>query len=364
MSGLYIHIPWCVKKCPYCDFNSHEKDSGFDENRYVARLIEDFEEEVQRCSQPISTVYFGGGTPSLFAPQSFAEILARPELTDVTEVTMEANPGAVEHHDFAEYRAAGINRLSLGIQSFNDNQLPLLGRIHDANEARAACIRALEAGFSSVNLDLMYGLPEQSIDDSLQDLQTAIALQPQHISWYELTLEPNTVFGKHPPKIPPLEVRIEMSTQGIEMLGESGYQRYEVSAYARDHQMCAHNYNYWTFGNYIGIGAGAHGKIMRDERFLRTRKPKMPNSYLNGVDGTETVIDCDELPVEFMMNVLRLTEGVQEASFTDQTGLPLSQIEPQLRRLRSWGLMELNRIQLTPLGYSQLDSVVAQFLAH
>ncbi|MXW07046.1 MAG: radical SAM family heme chaperone HemW [Gammaproteobacteria bacterium] len=364
MSGLYIHIPWCVKKCPYCDFNSHEKDSRFDENRYVARLIEDFEEEVQRCAQPISTVYFGGGTPSLFAPQSFAEILARPELTDVTEVTMEANPGAVEHHDFAEYRAAGINRLSLGIQSFNDNQLPLLGRIHDANEARAACIRALEAGFSSVNLDLMYGLPEQSIDDSLQDLQTAIALQPQHISWYELTLEPNTVFGKHPPKIPPLEVRIEMSTQGIEMLGESGYQRYEVSAYARDHQMCAHNYNYWTFGNYIGIGAGAHGKILRDERFLRTRKPKMPNSYLNGVVGTETVIDCGELPVEFMMNVLRLTEGVPDASFTDQTRLPLSRIEPQLRRLRSWGLMELNRIQLTPLGYSQLDSVVAQFLAH
>lgn len=364
MSGLYIHIPWCVKKCPYCDFNSHEKDSGFDEKRYVARLIEDFKEELQHSADPISTVYFGGGTPSLFAPHSFAEILARPQLAHVTEVTMEANPGTVEHRDFADYRATGINRLSLGIQSFNDKYLPVLGRIHDAKEAHTACQRVLEAGFSSVNLDLMYGLPEQSIEDALHDLQTAIALQPQHISWYELTLEPNTVFGKHPPKIPPLEVRIEMSVRGVEMLTESGYQRYEVSAYARDQQVCAHNYNYWTFGNYIGIGAGAQGKIRRDERFLRTRKPKMPSSYLNGVASTVTVIERDELPVEFMMNVLRLTEGVPDASFTNQTKLPLSLIEPQLEKLRSWGLMEVGRIQLTPLGYSQLDSVVAQFLRY
>ena len=364
MSGLYIHIPWCVKKCPYCDFNSHEKDSGFDENRYVARLIEDFEEELQRGVFQISTVYFGGGTPSLFAPQSFAEILDRPELAKVTEVTMEANPGTIEHHDFTEYRAAGINRLSLGIQSFNDKYLPVLGRIHDADEAHNACLRALEAGFSSVNLDLMYGLPEQSIEDALHDLKTAIALQPHHISWYELTLEQNTVFGKHPPKLPPLEDRIEMSTRGGEMLMESGYQRYEVSAYAREHQVCAHNYNYWTFGNYIGIGAGAHGKLRHEKRFLRTRKPKMPKSYLNSVAGTHTTIERDELPVEFMMNVLRLTDGVPDASFTDQTGLPLSQIESQLENLRSWGLMATGRIQLTPLGYSQLDSVVAQFLRH
>lgn len=364
MSGLYIHIPWCVRKCPYCDFNSHEKDSRFDENRYVTRLIEDFEEELQRGVSPISTVYFGGGTPSLFDPQSFAEILAQPKLANVTEVTMEANPGTVEHSDFAEYRTAGINRLSLGIQSFNDKYLPVLGRIHDANEARTACTRALDAGFSSVNLDLMYGLPEQSIEDALHDLKTAIELQPEHISWYELTLEPNTVFGKHPPKLPPLEDRIEMSTRGVEMLAKSGFQRYEVSAYARDRQICAHNYNYWTFGNYIGIGAGAHGKLRRDEKFLRTRKPKMPTSYLNGVEGTETSIKRDELPVEFMMNVLRLTDGLPETSFTDQTGLPLSRIEPQLRKLRSWGLMEVGVIQLTPLGYSQLDSVVGEFLKH
>ena len=364
MSGVYIHIPWCIKKCPYCDFNSHEKDSGFDEKRYVARLIEDFEEELQRGTDPIATVYFGGGTPSLFAPQSFAKILARPELANVTEVTMEANPGTLEHRDFNEYRDAGINRLSLGIQSFNDKYLPVLGRIHDAKEAQTACLRALEAGFSSVNLDLMYGLPEQSIEDALHDLKTAIALQPQHISWYELTLEPNTVFGKHPPKLPPLNDRIELSTRGVELLTESGYQRYEVSAYAKDRHICAHNHNYWTFGSYIGIGAGAHGKIRRDEKFLRTRKPKMPSSYLNGVDGTATVIERDELPVEYMMNALRLTTGVPDASFTDQTELPLSLIEPQLQRLRSWGLMEKGRIQLTPLGYSQLDSVVAQFLTH
>ena len=364
MSGLYIHIPWCVRKCPYCDFNSHKKDSTFDEQRYVARLIQDLEDEIVRYDHPISTVYFGGGTPSLFAPHSFAEILAQPDLTDVTEVTMEANPGTVEHRDFGDYRAAGINRLSLGVQSFNDTYLPTLGRIHDANEAQSACTRALEVGFSSVNIDLMYGLPEQSIEDALHDLKTAIALQPHHISWYELTLEPNTVFGKHPPKIPPLENRIEMSTRGVEMLFESGYQRYEVSAYARDGQICSHNYNYWTFGNYIGIGAGAHGKLRRGENFLRTRKPKMPNSYLNGVAGSETVIDRDELPVEFMMNVLRLNDGVFESSFFNRTELPLSVIEPQLNRLRSWGLMELEKIQLTSLGYSQLDSVVAQFLRH
>lgn len=277
---------------------------------------------------------------------------------------MEANPGTVEHRDFAAYRAAGINRLSLGIQSFNDKYLRALGRIHDANEARTACTRALQAGFSSVNLDLMYGLPEQSVEDALHDLRTAIELQPQHISWYELTLEPNTVFGKHPPKVPLLEDRIEMNTRGVEMLTESGYQRYEVSAYARDRQICAHNYNYWTFGNYIGIGAGAHGKIRRDEQFLRTKKPKMPSSYMKRVEGTETKIEREELPVEFMMNVLRLTDGLPETCFTEQTGLPLIQIEAQMRKLRSWGLMEEGMIQLTPFGYSQLDSVVGEFLNH
>lgn len=362
MSGLYVHIPWCIRKCHYCDFNSHEKGSGFDENRYVARLIEDFAEEVGRGCPPITTVYFGGGTPSLFAPESFGEVLARPELTKVTEVTMEANPGTVEHRDFAEYRSVGINRLSLGIQTFHDNYLPLLGRIHDANEARNACTRALEAGFASVNLDLMYGLPEQTIDDALTDLSTAIALQPQHISWYELTIEPNTVFGKHPPKLPPSEERLEMSTRGVEMLAGSGYHRYEVSAYARDNQICAHNNNYWTFGDYIGIGAGAHGKVRCNDQLLRTKRPTMPTSYLNRVSSKATPIEEDKLPAEFMMNALRLTAGVPESLFSERTGLPLSHIQPALQKLRSWGLMERERIRLTPLGYQQLDSVVAHFL--
>ena len=362
MSGLYVHIPWCIKKCPYCDFNSHEKDAGFDEDRYIARLFEDFEEELERGFPSLSTVYFGGGTPSLFAPKSFAEILARPELAYVTEVTMEANPGTVEHRDFTEYRDAGINRLSLGIQSFNNKYLPLLGRIHSATEARNACLRALEAGFASVNLDLMYGLPEQSINDALTDLSDAIALQPHHISWYELTIEPNTVFGKHPPTLPPLDDRLEMSKRGVEILAEAGYQRYEVSAYARDRQICAHNYNYWIFGDYIGIGAGAHGKVRYEGKLLRTRKPKMPMSYLNKVSGTETPIEHAKLPVEFMMNVLRLTAGVPEKEFTGRTGLPLSHVEPTLQKLRSWNLMEPGVIQLTPLGYAQLDSVVAQFM--
>lgn len=362
MNGLYVHIPWCIKKCPYCDFNSHEKDAGFDENQYVRRLIEDLNEELQQDFPPISTVYFGGGTPSLFMPQSFAKILARHELSNVTEVTMEANPGTVEHRDFAEYRAAGINRLSLGVQSFNDNYLPVLGRIHNADEARNACMRALDAGFTSVNLDLMYGLPSQTIDDAVRDLSTAIELNPQHISWYELTIEPNTVFGKHPPTLPALEDRLEMSKQGVEILAAAGYQRYEVSAYARNNQFCAHNYNYWTFGDYIGIGAGAHGKLWRDEKLVRTKKPKMPASYLNGVNGSETPVEKDTLPVEFMMNVLRLTAGVSESEFTARTRLPLSLVEPKLQELRSWGLMDSDAIRLTPLGFTQLDSVVAQFL--
>lgn len=362
MNGLYVHIPWCIKKCPYCDFNSHEKDSGFDENRYVARLIEDFAVETERGFPALSTVYFGGGTPSLFDAESFAKILEQPELANVSEVTLEANPGTVEHRDFASYRAAGINRLSLGVQSFNDYYLPVLGRIHDAREARRACVRAMDAGFGSVNLDLMYGLPEQSIRDALEDLRSAIELQPQHISWYELTIERNTVFGKHPPKLPRLDDRIEMGNRGVEMLAESGYRRYEVSAYARDNLICAHNHNYWTFGDYIGIGAGAHGKIWRDKKLVRTKKPKMPTSYLQRVEGTELLIEHDRLPVEFMMNVLRLTEGVPEEMFSEQTKLPLGHIEPILKKLRSWGLMEQEKIQLTGLGYTQLDSVVAQFL--
>ena len=362
MSGLYVHIPWCVKKCPYCDFNSHEKDAEFDESRYVSRLIEDLNEELGLGSPSLETVYFGGGTPSLFAPESFAKILARPELAHVSEITMEANPGTTEHLDFAEYRAAGINRLSLGIQSFNDKYLPLLGRIHDATEARNACTRALEAGFESVNLDLMYGLPGQSIDDALEDLRAALALQPQHISWYELTIEPNTVFGKHPPTLPPADNRLEMSSRGVEMLAVSGFDRYEVSAFAQDNQICAHNRNYWIFGDYIGIGAGAHGKVRRESQLLRTKKPKMPNSYLNRVRGTETPIEQDELPVEFMMNALRLTAGVPDSTFTERTGLALRLIQPTLQKLRAWGLIVPDAIRLTPLGYAQLDSVVAHFL--
>ena len=362
MSGLYVHIPWCIKKCPYCDFNSHEKDSVYDERRYVVRLIEDLQEEFERGFPSVCTVYFGGGTPSLFHPESFAEILSRTELAQVTEVTMEANPGTVEHLDFAEYQAVGINRLSLGIQSFDDRYLPTLGRIHDAKEAHDASVRALETGFDSVNLDLMYGLPEQSIDDALSDLDIAIKLKPQHISWYELTIEPNTVFGKHPPTLPPDRNRLDMSTRGVEMLADSGYLRYEVSAFARDTDICAHNYNYWSFGDYIGIGAGAHGKVRRDDQLLRTKKPKMPSSYLNGIRGTESPIELSEVPVEYMMNVLRLTAGVPEGQFAERTGLSMEIIQPKLKKLRSWGLMELDAIRLTPLGYSQLDGVVAHFL--
>ena len=363
MPSLYVHIPWCIRKCPYCDFNSHELHGESQEPIYTDTLLADLERELDDENEPIRTVFFGGGTPSLFHPNSFAKILAHTSVSNVVEVTMEANPGAVEHDRFEEYKNIGINRLSLGIQSFNPQFLKVLGRIHSASEARLALQLALKAGFASVNADLMFGLPGQSFSEALEDLQQLIAFEPNHISWYQLTIEPNTVFGKHPPQLPTDDQRADMSQAGIEILSQHGYVQYEVSAFARDGAKCLHNLNYWRFGDYIGIGAGAHGKFTKSGEVWRTKKKKQPNSYLQDSHAIKEKVDQSELPVEFMLNALRLREGVENEQFEASTNLPFALIEKKCQELAVQGLMRPDRIGLTDYGYQRLDDVVARFLS-
>lgn len=362
MPSLYVHIPWCIRKCPYCDFNSHELHGQSQETVYTDTLLVDLERELDDVDESFCSVFFGGGTPSLFHPKSFAKILSRTRVSNAVEVTMEANPGAVEHDQFEEYRDAGINRLSLGIQSFNPNFLKALGRIHSDSDARLALQLALKAGFSSVNADLMYGLPGQSIDEALADLNELIALEPNHISWYQLTIEPNTVFGKHPPQLPPDDHRADMSEAGVDILAEHGYTQYEVSAFARDGAKCLHNLNYWQFGDYVGIGAGAHGKVTKHGEVWRTKKKKQPNSYLRDSRAIREKVDRSELPVEFMLNALRLREGVEKEQFELSTNLPFALIERKCQELAILGLMRPDRIGLTDYGYQRLDDVVGQFM--
>lgn len=363
--GLYVHIPWCVRKCPYCDFNSHEVRSPIPEAEYVDCLVADMEMEISSVDSTIETVYFGGGTPSLFSPTSFEKVLANPRLANVSEVTMEANPGTLEHRDLSAYCVAGITRLSLGVQSLCDESLQHLGRIHSAREARESIESALNAGFESVNLDLMYGLPQQSFDQAIWDLEQILSYQPEHVSWYELTFEPNTVFGKFPPSRVASDGLTRMSQSGLEFLKSAGYEQYEVSAFTHDtHRfVCQHNVNYWQFGDYIGIGAGAHGKLTtQDGRISRTRKPRQPSSYMQSSIRQEEYVATSDLPVEFMMNALRLREGVTEAQFGKTTGLSLEQILHPLDRCRRDGLIEPDKIALTDLGWPVLNSVVERFL--
>ena len=362
MSGLYIHIPWCVKKCPYCDFNSHEIRGAIDEAAYVDKLLADLEIEHAFSEIELDTVYFGGGTPSLFHPKSFARILDQPLLQNVVEVTMEANPGTLEHRNFKDYRTAGINRVSIGVQSFDDRHLNTLGRIHSAAEAQSAIENALKAGFDDVNIDLMFRLPGQSADQAMLDLLTAIRMNPTHISWYELTIEPNTVFGKRPPVLPAHDLSCEMSERGISLLDEHGFERYEVSAFGRDGSRCRHNVNYWRFGDYIGIGAGAHGKVKRDNKVVRSAMVKAPKSYLRGVPLRRSFVDQEDLPVEFMMNALRLVDGVNFGNYAQATGDDACAIEATVDKWRRKGMFVADRIQLTALGYRFLDEIVADFL--
>ncbi len=373
--GLYVHFPWCVKKCPYCDFNSHPLGDDLPEADYTDALIADWHaQQRNRAERQISSVFFGGGTPSLFHPESFARLLdvIRPALTNDAEVTMEANPGTLEYGNLADYRAAGINRLSMGVQSFNDGALSALGRIHSGQEAMVAIKAAQQAGFNNLNIDLMHGLPEQTSDIALHDLHTAISSGVSHISWYQLTIEPRTEFAKRPPPLPDENILGDIESKGLELLAKSGFYRYEVSAYARNEKYSRHNRNYWEFGDYLGIGAGAHGKLStrsQDNRLtiVRTAQPRQPRLYLQQAEAgswqlqTRVVTDA-ELPSEFMMNALRLFGGVDQAAFSVRTGLESEQIAQILEKWRRMGCMQDDRIALTPLGINALDTIVADFI--
>lgn len=359
--SLYIHLPWCVKKCPYCDFNSHEfPAAGFEEDNYIEALIRDLESELPRVwGRTISSVFIGGGTPSLFSPEALDKLLsavrARLNIHPAIEITLEANPGTAEAKKFRCFREIGINRLSLGVQSFDDNHLKALGRIHDAAQAHHAIELTQEAGFENYNIDLMFGLPGQTINDALEDLKKAVAHSPRHLSWYQLTIEPNTVFNSRPPVLPDDENIWSMQEQGQTFLEKNGFKQYEISAYAREKYQALHNLNYWQFGDYLGIGAGAHGKITnvagsKVERFTRH---KLPKRYLElaGTDAviTETrVLTQGELPLEFFMNAFRLTGGVPAHLFSDRTGLPLKKAEKELRLAEQRGLIEWQLDKLAP----------------
>ena len=362
MTGLYAHFPWCVRKCPYCDFNSHPLKGSLQEDEYRTALLADLQHELEQFgAPPIDTVYFGGGTPSLFSPATFRNVLERLP-NRPAEVTLEANPGTVEHADFGAYRDAGITRVSLGVQSFDSAQLTRLGRIHNADDSRAAARQIAAAGFESFNIDLMYGLPKQSVEEALADLAEAIRLTPPHISWYQLTIEPKTEFARRPPRrLPNADQAAAIEDAGLALLARHGYERYEVSAFARDGQRCAHNLNYWRFGDYLGIGAGAHGKRTADGAIWRTTKPSQPRRYMIDAGSAIAAVAPGQLAAEFMMNALRLTEGVERSLFARTTGLAFEDIARIVDELVDWGLMHGERLALTERGHRQLDGVLMRF---
>jgi oxygen-independent coproporphyrinogen-3 oxidase len=372
--SLYIHIPWCVRKCPYCDFNSHEARNGLLEQEYVAALIRDLELALpQIWGRKVYTAFIGGGTPSLLSARAVEELLAAVRMLlplDVNaEITLEANPGTVEAERFAGYRNAGVNRLSLGIQSFNDAHLKALGRIHDAAEARRAAGIARQH-FDNINLDLMYGLPQQTLAEAEQDMRAALEFVPQHVSCYQLTLEPNTLFHRHPPALPGEDASGEMGRQLEEFLVNCGYRHYETSAFAQPGKQSRHNLNYWQFGDYLGIGAGAHSKLSFPDRVVRQARHKQPQAYLDAVARGSPVqeeheVGCRDLAFEFMMNALRLNEGFDEVLFAERTSLPLLMLRRELEEAERRGLLsrDLNRIGPTGLGQRFLNDLLQIFLA-
>lgn len=378
--SLYIHFPWCEKKCPYCDFNSHQikegvgLTSGFDEERYINALIADLETELPRIwGRQVHSIFIGGGTPSLLSAQGMDTLLsairARVHLEPDAEITMEANPGSVETEKFAGFAKAGITRVSLGIQSFQDVQLKALGRIHNGAEAKRAIEIALQH-FKSVNLDLMYGLPMQTLDDAKRDVETALAFKTPHLSFYNLTLEPNTYFANFPPKLPSEDAVDAIFEQSLDLLTKAGFQRYEVSAYAKPGMECKHNLNYWRFGDYIGIGAGAHGKISFPDKVTRQVRERHPETYMQAMEqkGNALIeskdIPAADLPFEFMLNTLRLTDGVATNTFTERTGLPLNTISKGLDEASKKGLLDPDPTVLkgTPQGLRYLNNLQELFL--
>ena len=377
--SLYIHVPWCVRKCPYCDFNSHESKTGLPEKEYVDLLVDDFVRERARLDDDnqLVSIFIGGGTPSLFSGDSYRYLLSRieeqiPFSRDI-EITLEANPGTADTERFAAYHDAGINRLSIGIQSFDDRCLDRLGRIHNSDEALSAIEIAKQVGFENFNLDLMHGLPGQSSEQAVKDLQIGIESEPTHVSWYQLTIEPNTVFYHRPPTLPVENVLEEIQTNGHGLLEGKDFHQYEVSAYAMSNRESIHNLNYWSFGDYLGIGAGAHGKLTlpAENRIIRTRKVKQPNHYLstlNGRDAEIKEIPIQERSMEFLMNTLRLKEGFNQSQFESRTGLAFEEITKRVESQIEKGLMQIVEvddeinISATSNGYRFLNSVLEGFL--
>jgi len=373
--SLYIHIPWCVKKCPYCDFNSHEARQDVPEERYIQALLTDLESELPHIwGRPLESIFIGGGTPSLFSSEGIDKLLCglreRLPIRPTMEITMEANPGTFEQERFSAYRQAGINRLSIGVQSFNNQHLKTLGRIHGAEEAKKAAKIAKQAGFDNFNLDLMFGLPQQSIEQALNDLQHAIDCQPSHLSWYQLTIEENTLFHHVPPVLPKDDLLWDMQQQGQYLLDSMSYTQYEVSAYAGANKQCQHNINYWKFGDYLGIGAGAHGKLtMPDGMVIRHTKYRHPEKYMQSAleqhpRSSEKVLTKQDLCFEYMLNIVRLKQSFSALDFEDRTRLPFSNIKKKLDKTIKGGLMKVvdGKYSTTEKGWAFLNDVMEQFL--
>ena len=372
--ALYVHVPWCVRKCPYCDFNSHAVREPPDEDAYLAALLADLDQDLPLVAgRPLESVFLGGGTPSLLSGRFVGRLLEavdqRLGIGSETEVTLEANPGAADAERFTAYRGAGVNRLSIGVQSFDDARLAALGRIHDGREARAATEAARHAGFENLNLDLMFGLPGQRVGGALADLGTAIALGAPHLSWYQLTVEPNTAFAAAPPPLPSEDLAAEIQEQGLQLLAAAGYCQYEVSAHARPAHQCRHNANYWQFGDYLGIGAGAHGKLtLEDGTVERLWKPRHPADYLahagtaHGIAGRAT-IGAPELRFELALNALRLRDGIPLALVEARTGLDAASLAGPIGEALRWGLLEPSdeRLIASPLGWRFLNRLIMLF---
>ena len=386
--GIYIHYPFCLSLCPYCDFNSHQANNDIPEADYVAALRFDLQQD-QTLAQgrKLTSIFFGGGTPSMLSAQAIGQILTDAEniigFEPDIEITLEANPGTFEQEKFWGFRSAGVNRLSIGIQSFNDPQLKLLGRAHGRDEALRAVGVARNAGFANINLDLMHGLPEQSVEAAKADLQQAIDLAPEHLSWYQLTIEQNTAFYSAPPVLPEEEILADIQDAGIALLAAAGYEQYEISAYARDKKCARHNLNYWEFGDYLGIGAGAHGKITlpEEDKILRLWKTRLPKHYLDAIasqkistnlgghqnvfGGGSDLLLPDALPLEFMMNALRLHSGVPVNYFAERTGLDWQKLEPQWQQLTQQELVEIVQgyARPTEMGRRFLNRVLQTFVS-
>jgi len=371
--SVYVHIPWCVRKCPYCDFNSHELRTQLPEQEYVAALIADLEMALpQIWGRSVYSIFFGGGTPSVFSPASIGAVIdalrARLRVLPDAEITLEANPGTVDAKRFAGFRAAGVNRLSLGIQSFDARHLRALGRIHDDRQAREA-VEAAQLAFDNVNLDLMYGLPQQMLDEALADIETALSFAPAHLSAYHLTIEPNTLFHRAPPPLPEDDLCAEMQEQIETRLAAAGYENYETSAFALPGRRCLHNLNYWQFGDYLGIGAGAHGKLSFPDRIVRAMRSKHPRQYLDKAGTPDALQDVHDvapvdLPFEFMMNALRLADGFPLALFEERTGLSSTVVLRTLDAAEHDGFIERDHLTLRPTvrGRRFLNELLQRFL--